>query len=344
MDARVKPAHDGVTILRRRDFVTFIAAITTAAAAWPLAARAQHAGKVWRVGWIAGSSREGAAGLQSAFLQGMRELGYVEGRDSVMESRFAEGNYERYPEFASEFVRLKVDVILTGATSAIRTLQRATTTIPIVLAYSTDPVGNGFVASLARPGGNITGLSSSSDDTSPKQLELVATVVSNVSRIGLLGNPASPTFADVRNSAQKAGQRAGLSIVPVEARDPQEIETAFSAFAKEHVQAFIAAGDAVFFTQRRQITELALRHRLPSIFPQREYAQAGGLMSYGENLADFFRRAASFVDKIFKGAKPGDLPIEQPTRFNLVINRKTADMLGVTIPSQLYIFADEVIE
>ena len=212
-----------------------------------------------------------------------------------------------------------------------------------MLAYSTDPVGNGFVASLARPGGNITGLSGSSEDTSPKQLELVASVVTNVSRIGLLGNPASPVYADVRKSAQTAAQKVGLTLVSVEARNLQEIDRAFADLNNQRVQAFIGAADAVFFTQRQQIAELALRNRLPSMFSQREYAQAGGLMSYGENLSDFFRRAASFVDKIFKGAKPGDLPIEQPTRFNLVINRKTADALGMTIPPQLYIFADEVI-
>jgi putative tryptophan/tyrosine transport system substrate-binding protein len=326
--------------IRRREFITLVGG----AAAWPLAARAQQAGKVWQIGWLSGSSPEAAAGLHNAFLQGMGELGYVQGRDFVIEARFAEGKYERFPELAAELVRLKVDVILIGVTAAIRTVQRATTTIPIVLAYSTEPVGNGFVASLARPGGNITGLSSSSDDTSPKQLELVATVVPNVSRIGLLGNPASPVYADVRKGAQNAAQKAGLSIVPIEARDPQEIETAFAAFAKERVQAFIAAGDAMFFGQRRQIAELALRNRLPSIFSQREYAEAGGLMSYGENVSDFFRRAASFVDKIFRGAKPGDLPIDQPTRFNLVINRKTADALGLTIPAHFYIFADEVIE
>jgi ABC-type uncharacterized transport system substrate-binding protein len=327
--------------LHRRGFVALLGG---AAAAWPLAAHAQQPGKVWRIGWLSGGSREATSRLDGAFLQGMRELGYVEGRDFVMESRFADGKYEQYSEVAAEFVRLKVDVILTGATSAIRTLQRATNTIPIVLAYSTDPVGNGFVASLARPGGNITGLASSSDDTSPKQLELVGTVVPNVSRIGLLGNPASPPYADVRKGAQTAAQKAGLTLVAVEARNPQGIESAFAAFGKERVQAFILAGDAVFFTQRRQIADLALKNRLPSIFPQREYAEAGGLMSYGENLSDFFRRAASFVDKIFKGANPGDLPIDQPTRFNLVINRKTADALGLAIPPHFYIFADEVIE
>jgi len=327
--------------MRRRAFITLLGG---AAAAWPLAARAQQAGKVWRIGVLSGASRETAFTNYEGFLQGMRELGYVEGRDFVMEYRFAEGQYERFPDFAAELVRLNVDVILIGATSAIRMLQRATTTIPIVLAYSTDPVGNGFVASLSRPGGNITGLSSSSDDTAPKQLELVATVVPNVSRIGLLGNPASPTYTDVRKGAENAAQKVGLTLVSVEARNPQEIEAAFAAFVRERVQAFISAGDALFFAQRRQIAELALKSRLPSMFSQREYAAAGGLMSYGENLSEFFRRAASFVDKIFKGAKPGDLPMEQPTRFNLVINRKTADALGVAIPPQLYIFADEVIE
>ena len=307
-------------------------------------ARGQQGGKVRRIGLLSGASRDGASNNFDAFLQGMRELGYVEGRDFIADLRFADGNYERLPELAADLVRLEPDVIVTGTTAAIRTLQRATTTIPIVLAYSTDPVGNGLVASLARPGGNITGLSGSSEDTSPKQLELVASVVTNVSRIGLLGNPASPVYADVRKSAQTAAQKVGLTLVSVEARNLQEIDRAFADLNNQRVQAFIGAADAVFFTQRQQIAELALRNRLPSMFSQREYAQAGGLMSYGENLSDFFRRAASFVDKIFKGAKPGDLPIEQPTRFNLVINRKTADALGMTIPPQLYIFADEVIE
>ena len=325
--------------MKRREFIAGLGG----AAAWPLMARAQQGRKVRRIGLLSGASREGASGNIDAFLQGMRELGYVEGRDFITDLRFADGNYERFTELAAELVQLKPDVIVTGTTAAIRTLQRATTTIPIVLANSTDPVGNGFVASLARPGGNITGLSGSSEDTSPKQLELVASVVTDISRIGLLGNPASAVYADVRQSAQTAAQKVGLTLISAEARNPQEIDRAFAALDNQRVQAFIAAADAVFFTQRRQIAELALRNRLPSMFSQREYAQAGGLMSYGENLSEFFRRTASFVDKIFKGAKPSDLPIEQPARFNLVINRKTADALGLTIPSRLYIFADEVI-
>ena len=274
----------------------------------------------------------------------MHELGYVEGRDYVIEWRSVEGKYERWPDVVAELAGLKVDIIVTAVSASLPTLHRMITKIPIVMAYSTDPVGNGLVASLVRPGGNITGLASSSDDSSPKQVELLATVVPNISRVGLLGNPNSTNYPPVLKSAQNAAQKAGLSLVPVEARNPQEIENAFAVLAKERVPAVMVVGDAVLFQQQRRIAELALTNRVATMFAQREYAVAGGLMSYGENVADFFRRSASYVDKIFKGAKPGDLPIEQPTKFNLVINRKTADELGLTIPAQLYIFADEVIE
>jgi putative ABC transport system substrate-binding protein len=327
--------------LKRREFITLLGG---AAAAWPLAARAQQTGKVWRIGFLSAVARSAASGSYASFVQGMRELGYVEGKDFVIEWRSVEGKYERFPEIAEELVRLKVDVFVTGVTAALPALKRATTTIPIVMAYSTDPVGNGLVASLVHPGGNITGLAGSSDDSSPKQLELLTTIVPNVSRIGLLGNPGTETYSSVLSNAQDAAQKVGLSLVPIEARNQREIEDAFTEFAKERVRAVMVAVDAVFFGQRWRIAELALTNRLATMFALREYAEAGGLMSYGENIADFFRRAASFVDKIFKGAKPGDLPIEQPTKFNLVINRKTADALGVTIPPQLYIFADEVIE
>ena len=278
------------------------------------------------------------------FRQTLNELGYVEGRDYVIEWRSVEGKYERWPDVVAELAGLKVDIIVTAVSASLPTLHRMITKIPIVMAYSTDPVGNALVASLVRPGGNITGLASSSDDSSPKQLELLATVVPNISRVGLLGNPNSTNYPPVLKSAQNAAQKAGLSLVPVEARNPQEIENAFAVLAKERVPAVMVVGDAVLFQQQRRITELALTNRVATMFAQREYAVAGGLMSYGENVADFFRRSASYVDKIFKGAKPGDLPIEQPTKFNLVINRKTADELGLTIPAQLYIFADEVIE
>jgi len=328
--------------LKRRDLVRLL--LGGAAAAWPLAARAQQAGKVWRIGFLAGASRETFSRLYAGFQQGMRELGYVEGKDFVIEWRSAEGNYERFPEISAELVRLKVDVIVVGASAALPAVKRATTTIPIVMTYSTDPVGNGLVASLVRPGGNMTGLASSSDDSSPKQLELLVAVVPNVSRIGLLGNPNSTNFTSMRKSAQDTAEKAGLSLVPIEARNPQEIENAIVAFAKERVPAIMFAPDAVFVEQRWRIAELALANRLATMFPNRDFAEAGGLMSYGENVADFFRRAAPYVDKILKGANPSELPIEQPTQFHLVINRRTAGALGLTIPAQLYIFADEVIE
>lgn len=326
--------------MRRREFTAIIAG----AAAWPFVAHAQQTGKVWRIGFLSGASRSVVSNAYDAFVQGMRELGYVEGKDFVIEWRSVEGKYERIPETAAELMRLNVDIIVTATIAALPILKRTITTVPIVMANSTDPVGNGLVTTLARPGGNMTGLASSSDDSSPKQLELLAMVVPNASRIGLLGNPNNATYSSVLKNAQAAAKKAGLSLVSLEARSPQEIENAFAALAKERLPAVMVAADAVFFGQQYRIAELALANRLPSMFSQREYAVAGGLMSYGENLSDFFRRAASFVDKIFKGANPGDLPIEQPTHFNLVINRKTANALGVTIPAQLYIFADEVIE
>ena len=328
----------------RRQFITLLG---SAAAVWPLAARGQQRDQARRVGFLLAAvpaAQMDWDDLGRGFTQGMRELGYVEGKDFVVELRSAEGQYERLTDLAAELVQLKVDVIVAGSPLAVRPAQQATTTIPIVMGYSTDPVGNGFVASLARPGGNTTGLAGSSDDSAPKQLELLATIVPKLSRVAILTNPYNPNSPAVMKSARSAAEKADLLVVPVEARSPQQIEDAFAALAKQSVAAVMVGNDAMFFVQRQQLAQLALSNRVASIFPLREYAAAGGLMSYGESLQEFYRRAASFVDKIFKGAKPGDLPIEQPTRFNLVINRKTADALGLTIPPQIYIFADEVIE
>jgi putative ABC transport system substrate-binding protein len=274
----------------------------------------------------------------------MHELSYVQGKDFASELRFADGQYERFPDLAAELVGLKVDILFSGLSPAVRALQQATRTIPIVFTSITDPVGQGFVASLAHPGGNSTGLAGSFDDTSPKRLELLATVVPNPSRFGLLGNPDNSGYPPNLKAAQDAARKAGFVLVPMEARNPQDIENAFAVFARERVQAVMVEGDGFFFGQRQRIAQLALASRLPSICPQLEYAEAGGLMGYGENLSELFRRGAAFVDKIIKGAKPADLPVEQPTRFHLVINRKTADALGLTIQPALYIFADEVIE
>jgi putative tryptophan/tyrosine transport system substrate-binding protein len=327
--------------MTRREFMALLGG---AAAAWSLAARAQQAGKVWRIGFVAGGERAAVSHILAGFPQGMRELGYAEGRDFTIEWRFAEGNVERFSEFAAELVRLRVDAIVVATAAAVRAVQQATNTIPIIMSYSTDPVGNGFVVSLARPGGNTTGLASSTDDTAPKQLELLTTIAPSIRRVGLLGNPNNPNHSPVLQHAQAAARTGKLVIVPAEARTSKEIESAFAALLNDRVEAIMGATDALFVSQRLRIAQLALQARLPSMFVQREFVEAGALMSYGESIKEFNRRAASFVDKIFKGAKPGDLPIEQPTRFHLVINRKTADALGLTIPPQLYILADEVIE
>jgi putative ABC transport system substrate-binding protein len=326
--------------MRRRELL----ALLGGTAVWPFTAHAQQAGKVWRIGFLFGPSYQPNPPQYAGFVQGMHELGYVEGKDFASELRFAEGQYERFPDLAAELVRLKVDILFSGLSPAVHALQQATRTIPIVFASVTDPVGQGFVASLAHPGGNTTGAAGSFDDTSPKRLELLATVVPNPSRFGLLGNPDNSGYPPNLRGAQDAARKAGFVLLPIEARNPQDIENAFAAFARERVQAVMVEADGLFFGQRQRIAQLALASRLPSICPQLEYVEAGGLMGYGENLAEFYRRGAAFVDKIIKGAKPADLPVEQPTRYHLVINRKTADALGLTIPPALYLFADEVIE
>jgi putative tryptophan/tyrosine transport system substrate-binding protein len=331
-----------MTIGRRQ----FISALGGAATVWSLAADAQQAGKVWRIGFLAGGSRPVL--LEStplgAFSRGMRELGYAEREDFIIEWRFAEGRYELFPDLAAELVRLNVDVIVLGTPAAIPAAQRATSTIPIVMATSTDPVGYGYVASLNRPGGNTTGLASSQDDIAPKQLELLAMCVPDLTRVGFLVNPNNTLHSVVLTKLQGAAQNAGLKIVPAEMQNSQDLSSAFTSLTNERVGAVLITGDALFFSQRSHIVDIALKARLPTMFSRREFVEAGGLISYGDSLADFYRRAAFYVDKIFKGAKPADLPIQQPTRFYTVINRKTANTLGLTIPLQLTVFADEVIE
>jgi putative tryptophan/tyrosine transport system substrate-binding protein len=331
--------------MRRREFIAGLSG--AAAATWPLAARAQQAGKLWRIGFLSGAARP--VSLESSqwggFLQGMRELGYVAGKDFVIEWRFAEGRSELFPGLAAELVSEKVDIVVVGNAAVVRPVQQASSTIPIVMAVSIDPVGAGIVTSLARPGGNITGLATSADDTAPKQLELLAMAVPNLSRVGFLSNPDSPSSSPFLKSVQVAAPTAGLKVLPVEARNPPDLESAFATLIKERAEAvMVMATDGFLSAQRRRIADLAIRNLLPTIFPQAEYVEAGGLMSYGESARDFNRRAAAYVDKIIKGAKPADLPIQQPTRFFLVINRKTADAIGLTIPLQLLVRADEVIE
>ena len=274
----------------------------------------------------------------------MRDLGYVEGKNLAIEWRFAEGEYERLPGMAAELVQLKVDVIMALGPPAIVAAQKATTTIPIVVVTSVDPVGAGFVKSLARPGGNITGLSNLAGDISSKHLEMLLAVMPKVSRVAVLVNPANPAHAAMLKNVQATAQKIGIKVLPVQAQTPHEIEGAFSMMSREAVGAVIVALDPFLIQQERQIAELAVKHRLPSIFANREYAEAGGLLSYGQNQVDIYRRAATYVDKILKGAKPGELPIEQPTKFELVINLKTAKALGIIIPQSLLLRADEVIQ
>jgi len=312
----------------------------------PFCSFAQQQGKVWRVGFLTPRIRPDSldSDIFGAFSNGMRELGYVDGKNLVIEWRFADGHYERLPELAAELVRLKVDVIVVAGAATTSAAQKATTTIPIVLGSSIDPVGSGFAKSLARPGGNITGLSNLTGDLGPKHLEMLLSMVPKLSRVAVLMNPGNSAHANILKTIQSAAQRTNAMILPAEARTAPELESAFSAMTQGKAGAVIVPRDGLFIQQARQIAELSAKKRLPCIATFREYVEAGGLMSYGPSLTDLFRRAATYVDKIFKGAKPGDLPVEQPTKFELVINRKSAKALGLTIPQSLLISADKVID
>ena len=307
---------------------------------------AQAPSKVARVGFFYFGSRQSSldTGRYNAFVQGMRELGYVEGTNFVIEGRFGDGKPENLPALAAELVRLRVDVIVATSTPSYRALQHATTTIPVILTLSFDPVGDGFAASLARPGGNMTGLSISAADLGPKLLELVKAAVPKLSRVAVLLQPGNPAHPQRVIRIMSAAQKGGMQVVLAEAGTAQEIEGEFAMMTKQHANAAIILADGFFLTESRLIATQALKHRLPSISQLRELTEAGGLMSYGPNTVDNFRRAAAYVDKILKGAKPGDIPFEQPSRYHLVINHKTAKALGLTIPPALLRQADEVIE
>jgi putative tryptophan/tyrosine transport system substrate-binding protein len=328
--------------MRRRQFIAGLGS----AVAWPVVARAQQTGKVWRIGFLASGLRPISieSSQYGGFPQGMRELGHVDGADFIIEWRFAEGRPELYPALAAELVRAKVDIVVAGNSAAVGPMQQASSSIPIVVAVSTDPVSLGFVASLARPGGNVTGLATSADDTASKQLGLLASVVLKLSRVGFLSSPEHPNSAPVLRAAQVAAQTVSLQLVPVEARTLDDFESAFATMAKERVEALMVVPGGVFNVGRGRLADLALRARLPTITSEREFVEAGGLMSYGESARDFNRRAAFYVDKIIKGAKPADLPVQQPTRFFLTINRKTAEALGLTIPLELLVQSDEIID
>jgi putative ABC transport system substrate-binding protein len=333
-------AAQGSEMDNRRKFLVALGAGALACAA-PPGAFGQQQGKIWRVGFLAVRQEPD---LQAAFARGMSDLGYAEGKSLLIESRSAEGKVERLAGLADDLVRLKVDVIVTAGTVTTRAAQKATDTIPIVMGSSADPISNGLVKSLAHPGGNITGLSSLRTDTSPKLLEMLRSAVPSLSRVAILVNPANGSHPLVVTSVRSAAQGTSLTIVPVEARTAPEIERAFFAASQEKSGAIIVMRDGVFLEQRHHIAELAAKNRLSTISDNRDYVDAGALMSYGPNLADQFRVAAGYVDKILKGAKPGDLPVQQPTKLELVINLKTAKMLGVAIPQSLLLRADEVIQ
>jgi putative ABC transport system substrate-binding protein len=309
----------------------------------PLAADAQQAGKVYRIGWLSALSSGPSPNLE-AFRQGLRELGWVEGQNIGIEYRWAEGMPERLGDLAAELVRLKVDVIIGTATQAAIAAKNATTTIPIVMVAVGDPVGTGLVASLARPGGNVTGLSFLAPEMVGKQLELLKEVVPRVSRVAVLWNPVNPFGALVLREAKVAARSLAVELQILEARGPSDFDSAFVAMAGGRAGALLVLADAMFFLHRTRIVDHVTRSRLPAMFNLREFADAGGLIAYAVSLTDSFRRAATHVHKILKGATPADLPVEQPTRFELVINRKAAKALGLTIPPSVLIRADQVIQ
>jgi len=328
--------------MQRREFITLFGG---SVATWPLAARAQQpAGRVYRVGYLSIGVRARSYAM-IAFEEGLRSLGYRVGENVAIEYRFAHGEMERLPALAADLVRLGVDVIVTGFNPITVAAMNATTTIPIVMTGGVDPVGAGLVASLARPGGNVTGFAvDAGGEILAKRFELLKETLPNLSRLGILFNP---DFAHNRTRLTAMAEPArvlGLTLVPVGARGLDALEQAFAIMVRERAQAFVMQGDAVLFNHRSQIAEMALRNRLPAASLQRELAEAGFLLTYGADSGDLYRRSAAFVDKIFKGAKPADLPVEQPTKYELVINLKTAKVLGLEIPPSLLTRADEVIE
>jgi putative tryptophan/tyrosine transport system substrate-binding protein len=323
----------------RREVITLIGG---AAAAWPLAARAQQPGKLPTIGFL-GATPSIESQRVAAFVQRLRELGWIEGRTIAIEYRWAEGRPDRFAEIAAEFVRLKVDVIVTVGTPPTLAAKQATAFIPIVFAVANDPVGSGLVASLARPGGNVTGLANQISDTSGKKLEFLREVVPGLRRLAIMVNVGNPATVLDMGEAQATARTLGLEVTTSEIRRAEDIAPAFDAL-KGRADALYLSPDPLMSTNRTRINILAVGARLPTMYGFREYVEAGGLMSYGPNVPDLFRRAGDFVDKILRGAKPADIPVEQPTKFDLIINLTTAKALGIEVPPTLLARADEVIE
>jgi putative ABC transport system substrate-binding protein len=307
-------------------------------------AEAQQPGKIPRVGVLLALSHSAISDRIQAFRDGLRDLGYNEGKTISVEYRYADGKFERLPDLATELVRLKVDVIVTGGPTATRPAKKATATIPIVMAQDTDPVGNGFVSSLARPGGNITGLSNYHPDLSGKQLELLKEIVPKLARVAVLGNSKEPGNAQALEETKLARAALKLELQYLDVRDPQDIQTAFHAAIKERADALLVLSSPIATSHRIELAQLAIRNRLPIMYQVSESVEGGGLVTYGVTTADLWRRSATYVHKILKGAKPAELPVEQPTKFELIINLKTAKQIGLTIPPNVLARADKVIK
>jgi putative tryptophan/tyrosine transport system substrate-binding protein len=323
--------------MRRREFITLVGG---AAAAWPIAARTQQVNKGWRMGFIA----HGHESFYDPLFEGLREYGYEEGRNLIVERRYARGQAERFKEFAAEMVRLNVDVIIVVTTPAALAVMNATKTIPIVHPNAIDPLNTGLIASLAHPGGNLTGGAQLTAEVSAKRLEILKKVVPGLSRAAVLWNSANPALVFSWKETQGAARALGIKLQSHEVQRPKDFAAAFAMIAEERPDALLVLQDAVAIQQRKEIVDFAIQKRLPSMFNEKEWAVAGGLMSYGENFAAMYRRAAYFVDQIFKGAKPADLPVEQAAKFDLVLNLRTAKAIGVTIPDSILVLADQVIE
>jgi putative tryptophan/tyrosine transport system substrate-binding protein len=326
--------------MRRRDFITLLGG---AAAAWPFAVQAQQAGKPPTIGYLGSATPATQSQWAAAFVQRLRQRGWIEGRDVAIEYRWAEGRPERFAEIAAEFVRLKVDVIVTYATPPALAAKQATSVIPIVFAAAGDPVGTDLVASLARPGGNVTGLSIQTGDLAAKRVELLREVIPRLARLAILTNIGNPAAVLEMREAQAAASALGLTVDAAEIRRAEDITPAFEAL-KGRADALYVPPDTLVNTYRIRINTLALGARLPTMHGQWDNVEAGGLMSYGTNFPDLYRRAADYVDKILRGAKPGDLPVEQPTKFDLIVNVTTAKVLGLKLPESFLLRADEVIE
>jgi len=326
--------------VKRREFITLLGG---AAAAWPLAARAQQTAMVPTIGFLGSGTPAAHGHWVAAFAQRLRELGWIEGRNLTIEYRWAEGSSDRAAELAAEFVRLKVDVIVTYANPMVVATKRATSVIPIVFAAAADPLGTGLVAGLARPGGNVTGLSVQNTDLAGKHLELLRDLIPGLRRLAIMANVGNSASVLEMREVQAAARTIGLEVTILEIRRAEDIAPAFEEL-KARADALYVCVDTILFSHRIRVNTLALSARLPTIFLNREYVEAGGLMSYGPSFPDLFRRAGGYVDKILHGAKPGNIPVEQPTKFALTINLTTAKALGLKIPPTLLARADEVIE